>query len=218
VRARAVIFDFNGTLSDDEPVLCEIWRDIFAVHGEPLSAEEYFDRLAGLSDPEIARTWLGPEHPRLAEAIEERARRYRRRAADGATVSAATRAAVRYAAERVPVAVVSGAARDDVGLVLAAAGLRETIAAIVAAEDVERGKPDPEGYVRALTLLDRDRDRDLEPSDVVVLEDSEVGIEAAKAAGMRCLAVFGTLSPDRLAAADAIVDRVDVELMRKLVG
>ena len=212
--ARAVIFDFNGTLSDDEPILCQIWRDIFAERGEPLSAEEYFDRLAGLSDPEIARAWLGPEHPRLEDALAERVRRYRARAADGATDPAHTRAAVRYAAERVPVAVVSGAARDDVQLVLAAAGLADAISAIVAAQDVRRGKPDPEGYLSALALLDRG----LEPRDVVALEDSEAGVRAAKAAGMRCLAVLGTLSPDRLAVADEIVDRIDVELMRNLVG
>ena len=47
---QAVVFDFNGTLSDDEPVLCEIFMHLFAEHGRPMSAQEYFDRLAGLSD------------------------------------------------------------------------------------------------------------------------------------------------------------------------
>jgi beta-phosphoglucomutase-like phosphatase (HAD superfamily) len=51
--ARAVIFDFNGTLSHDEPILCEIFSELFAEHGRPLSVQEYFDELAGLSDPEI---------------------------------------------------------------------------------------------------------------------------------------------------------------------
>ena len=55
---RAVIFDFNGTLSHDEPILCEIFCELFAEHGRPLSTQEYFDELAGLSDPEIVRTWL----------------------------------------------------------------------------------------------------------------------------------------------------------------
>ena len=60
---RAIVFDFNGTLSDDEPILCEIFIRLFAEHGKPLSAQEYFDELAGLSDPEIVRTWLGPTTP-----------------------------------------------------------------------------------------------------------------------------------------------------------
>src|SRR5919197_319580 len=61
--ARAVIFDFNGTLSDDEHVICRIVMDLFAEHGRPLSAQEYYDRLAGLSDEEIVLTWFGEERP-----------------------------------------------------------------------------------------------------------------------------------------------------------
>jgi len=67
VRPRAVIFDFNGTLSQDEPILCEIFVELFAEHGKPMSAQEYFDELAGLSDPEVVRTWLGREHPDVAD-------------------------------------------------------------------------------------------------------------------------------------------------------
>ena len=66
---RAVVFDFNGTLSDDEPILCDIFVQLFAEHGKPLSAQEYFDQLAGLSDPEIVRTWLGRDHPDVNAVI-----------------------------------------------------------------------------------------------------------------------------------------------------
>jgi beta-phosphoglucomutase len=79
VPARAVIFDFNGTLSHDEPILCEIYSELFAAHGKPLSAQEYFDELAGLSDPEIVRTWLGVDHPDVDEVIDERIMLYRTR-------------------------------------------------------------------------------------------------------------------------------------------
>jgi beta-phosphoglucomutase len=206
--AGAVIFDFNGTLSDDEPILCEIYRELFAVHGRPLSQQEYYDRLAGLSDPEIVRTWLGRDEPGF---IEQRVARYRAAVADGATVSKPTREAVRYAAGRVPVAIVSGAARAEIEPVLQAAGLAAQVRAIVASDDVERGKPDPEGYVRALALLG------VEAQAVVVLEDTEAGVAAAKAAGTRCLAVAGTLAPERLSAADELVERIDVELMRRLL-
>src|SRR5690349_3960582 len=53
----AIVFDFNGTLSDDEPVMCEIFRTLFAEHGRPLTERQYYEELAGLSDPEIVRTW-----------------------------------------------------------------------------------------------------------------------------------------------------------------
>jgi beta-phosphoglucomutase-like phosphatase (HAD superfamily) len=59
---------------------------------------------------------------------------------------------------------------------------------------------------------------DLAPDDVVAFEDTEAGVAAALGAGLRCLAVRGTLPDGRLAAADDIVDRIDVELVRSLVG
>jgi beta-phosphoglucomutase len=212
MRPRAVVFDFNGTLSDDEPILCEIFQELFAEHGRPLSAQAYYDELAGLSDPEIVRRWLGSDHPAVDEVIEQRISRYRERVADGSSVPQSRREAVRYAAERVPVGVVSGAARAEIEPVLAAAGLDEHVSFVVAAEDVERGKPHPDGYERAVAWLD------VQPSDVVVLEDTEAGVGAAKAAGARVIAVLGTLAPERLAAADEIVPAVNVSLMRRLLG
>jgi beta-phosphoglucomutase len=213
VRPRAVIFDFNGTLSQDEPVLCGIFMELFAEHGKPLSAQEYFDELAGLSDPEIVRTWLGPEHPQVEEVIEERTRRYRTAVADGSTVPEEVREAVRYAAGQVPLAIVSGAAREEIDAVLQAAGIAELFQAVVPAEGIPRGKPQPDGYLRALELLDGG----LTAADVLVFEDTEAGVAAAKGAGMRCVAVLGTLAPQRLRQADEIVERIDVPLMRRLL-
>jgi beta-phosphoglucomutase len=210
----AVIFDFNGTLSHDEPVLCEIFCELFAEHGRPLSAQEYFDELAGLSDPEIVRTWLGRDHPGIEEVVAERIARYRAAVSDGSTVPQAVRAAVRYAAERVPIAIVSGAARPEIEPVVAAAGLAGCFRAIVAAEDVPVGKPDPAGYLRAFGLLGTG----IEAANVIVFEDTEAGIAAAKAAGMRCLAVLGTLAPERLSGADEVVSAVDLPLMRRLLA
>ena len=211
-RPRAIVFDFNGTLSHDEPILCEIFIELFAEHGKPLSAQEYFDELAGLSDPEIVRTWLGRDHPAVDEVIEARIRRYRAAVADGSSVPTELREAVRYAAERAPLAIVSGAARPEIEPVVEAAGLTDCFDVIVTSDDIERGKPDPEGYLRALSLFDGDTDA----GDVLVLEDTEAGVESAKRAGMRCFAVLGTLSPERLSHADEIVERIDVPLMQRI--
>jgi beta-phosphoglucomutase len=211
---RAVVFDFNGTLSDDEPILCEIFVRLFAEHGKPLSAQEYFDELAGLSDPEIVRTWLGRDHPDVETVINERVQRYRAAVADGSTVHEHAREAVRYAAARVPVALVSGAARAEIDPVLGAVGLAPFFSAIVSSDDVVEGKPNPEGYLRALELLDGG----IRADEVVVLEDTEAGIASAKGAGMRVIAKKGTLDPHRLAAADELVETIDIELMRRVLA
>jgi beta-phosphoglucomutase len=207
-RARAIVFDFNGTLSDDEPILYEIFAELFAAEGRPLTQRQYVDELAGHSDEEIVRAWLGRDAP---EVVAERIERYRATVADGSTVTQEVRAAVRYAAERVPLAVVSGAARAEIEPVLEAAGLAPLVRAVVPADDVAEGKPHPAGYLRALELLGDG----LRAADVVVFEDTEAGVASAKAAGMRCVAVAGTLPPERLAAADDLVPRLDVDAVRR---
>jgi beta-phosphoglucomutase len=207
----AIVFDFNGTLSDDEPLMCEIFRELFAERGRPLSAQEYFDELAGLSDPEIVRTWLGDDHPDVDEVIAERVSRYRTAAGDGSTIHDHVREAVRYAAERVPLAICSGAARAEIEPVVQAAGLAGCFRVIVSSDDVVRGKPDPEGYLKALRLLG-------DPRDGLVFEDTEAGIASAKSAGLHVIAKRGTLDPERLREADELVDRIDVELMRRCLS
>ncbi|HZS24545.1 MAG TPA: HAD family phosphatase [Gaiellaceae bacterium] len=206
----AIVFDFNGTLSDDEPVLCEIFSQLFAEHGKPLAAQQYFDHLAGLSDPEIVRTWLGRDHPEVDEVIEERIRRYRAAVGDGSTVHEHVREAVRYAAARVPLAICSGAAQAEIRPVIEAAGIADCFRAVVSSDDVERGKPDPEGYRVALAALG--------VHDALAFEDTEAGVASARAAGLRVIAKRGTLDPARLTAADELVDRIDVELMRRCLS
>ena len=213
MATRALIFDFNGTLSDDEPILCEIFIGLFAEHGKPLSAQEYFDELAGLSDPEIVRTWLGRDHPEVDEVIAQRIERYRSAVADGSSVHGHTREAVRYAAEHVPLAICSGAARAEIEPVAAAAGIAPLLRCIVSSDDVVRGKPHPEGYLKALESLD------VAAADTAVFEDTEAGIAAARAAGIgRVLAVRGTLDPHRLGGADQLIDRIDIGVVRRLLS
>ena len=210
---RAIVFDFNGTLSDDEPILCDIFIHLFAEHGKPLSAQEYFDELAGLSDPEIVRTWLGGDHPDVDAVIDERVGRYRAAVADGSSVHEHVRDAVRYAAERVPLAICSGAARAEIEPVVEASGLASCFRAVVSSNDVVEGKPHPEGYIRALELLG------VAPADALVIEDTEAGIASARAAGVaRVLAMKTTLEPHRLAQADELIDRIDVEVMRRCLS
>ena len=211
-QALALVFDFNGTLSDDEPILCEIFMHLFAEHGKPMSAQEYFDRLVGLSDPEIVRAWLGDDDPDVEAVIEERTRRYRDAVADGSSVHEHVREAVRFAASRVPLAICSGAARAEIEPVVDAAGLAACFETIVSSDDVANGKPDPEGYAKALAALGVD------PADSLVVEDTEAGVASARAAGVgRVVALQTTLDPRRLMEADMLIDRLDVAVMRRYV-
>jgi beta-phosphoglucomutase len=212
--ARALILDFNGTVSHDEHIVRELFQELFAEQGRPLDSATYERELAGMSDPEIAWAWLGRDHPAAAHVIAERDRRYRARTSDGSTIPAQVRAAVRLAAEHVPVAICSGAARGEIEATLGAAGIAGSFKVIVAAEDVPRGKPAPDGYLAAHRLLAPE----VPASEVLVFEDTEVGVLSALGAGMRCIAVLGTMGADRLAAAERVVPELESAVVREVLG
>jgi beta-phosphoglucomutase len=216
VPCRAVIFDFNGTLSDDEPILYGIYAKLFAEHGRPLTEADYYQHLAGLSDPEIVHRWLGRRDD-AEKVVHERVNRYREASANGSTIHHSVRRAVADAAGRVPIAIVSGAAAAEIVPVVAAAGLTDLFTAVVTSDDISHGKPHPEGYLVALGHL-RGRVGDLRPSEVTVFEDTEAGILSAKAAGMRCIAVSRTLPPDRLTAADEVVAGIDQAVIDRVLA
>ena len=205
---RALLLDFNGTLSEDEPVLCRIFQELFAEAGKPLSEQEYYAELAGFSDREVIHRWLGRYDPVLEQRKIDRYLEL----ADGSTISDEAREAVREAAEQVAVAVVSGSARAEIQPVLDAAGLSPSITLLVSSDDIRRSKPDPEGYLIALHLLG------VNASGATAVEDSEAGVAAAKAAGLYTVGVTTTLPADRLRAADIVASRVDRDLIARLLS
>ena len=205
---KALLLDFNGTLSEDEPILCRIFQELFEEAGRPLTDEEYYAQLAGFSDREIVQMWLGRDDPAL---VDRKSARYRE-LADGSTVSEEARAAVAYAAEHAVVGVVSGSARAEINPVLEAAGVAQSITVVVSEDDIRRSKPDPEGYLIALHLLG------IAAGEAAAVEDSEAGVAAAKAAGLYCVGVTTTQPPERLAAADEVACRVDRDLIARLLS
>jgi HAD superfamily hydrolase (TIGR01509 family) len=206
----ALLLDFNGTLSDDEHVLAAIYVELFAEHGRELTEAAYLERYAGWTDAEIFSAGLG-NGADVRTLVEERVERYRARTAGGATISPEAQRAVELAAGRVPVVVVTSAFRREVEPALAGSGLARAIAAIVALDDVANPKPHPEPYRVACALAG------VEPERAVAVEDSPSGIAAAKAAGVRCAALTGTVARDRLAAADVLLPALTAEAVAALL-
>jgi HAD superfamily hydrolase (TIGR01509 family) len=214
VSPEAVIFDFNGTLSDDEQLLAELFHRIFAEVGIDVPESLYFDEFVGYSDAEIctrllARFGRGDEEGLTERLVARRTELYLAAQRERPTVRPQAAELVRQVAARMPVAIASGAARLEIETVLEASGLRELFEVLVCLEDVVNGKPDPEGFLVALARLNRDRSSPLEATEVLVFEDSEQGLKAATAAGMRCVMVAGPTPVERLADAACIVDSLD---------
>lgn len=217
---RAVAFDFNGTLSDDEEVLFDVFAGLFAEYlGWRMERRDYFGRLAGLSDREIVRTAVREQLPKngdpdvlAAELLTLRGRRYREHVERHPPVRTATTELVRALHERgTALAIVTGAQRADVAPVVERAGVADCFTTVIAAEDVAEGKPAPEGYLRAAGALG------VNARDVVAVEDSVAGVRAATAAGMRCVALTGTHDRSMLAAEGAtVVDALGPALLARL--
>lgn len=214
---RAVILDFNGTLSDDEPILLQIYAEMFLEElGWTLTEEEYRADLLGHSDREIIERVLdrhaAGDPARVSRLLGRRRDRYREIVAHKSPISEdAIGLLRRLRAAQVPVAVVTGAERGDVTAVLDNCDAGRFVDVMVALEDVQRGKPDPEGFLKAAELMGR------APADVLVFEDSLPGVRGAGRAGMRCIAVTGEVAqPGLVDAADAAITRLAPDILAHL--
>lgn len=201
---RAILFDFNGVIVDDESQHCDSLIATLADFGYPLDRDAYYRDYLGFDDRACFRTTFErmgrrAEEDAIQEAIECKAAHYERsiRASMQLVPGAAdfVRAAAR---DGIRIAIVSGALRREIELVLGEAGLREHVEAIVAAEDVESCKPDPCGYNAARAALGLGTD------GCVVVEDSLPGLAAARAAALRCVMVATSHPAGDLAGADLV--------------
>jgi beta-phosphoglucomutase len=201
---RGILFDFNGVIIDDEPQHCEALTAALAEYDIGLDRETYYREYLGFDDRECFRfTFVRYGRPAdeqsLADAIERKALYYDAAIRRSMTLVPGACEFVRAAAhEGLALAVVSGALRREIDLVLDVAGLRPHFPVVVAAEDVSACKPDPQGFTRARQALG------LAPEQCVVLEDSLPGLEAARAAGLRCAVLTTSHPADALGTADAV--------------
>lgn len=209
---RAIIYDFNGVLVDDEMVHFALFRDVLAEQGVELTERDYLDEYLGYDDQgcfEIALSRAGQDanQQRVAELIRQKAERYIHAAESGLRFFPGAAEGVAAMADCWPVAVCSGALRAEIEYALDRLEIRDRVAAIIAAEDTTRCKPDPEGYFLALDALRSTLGPDFEAGHCLVVEDSLAGIQAAKAAGMWVVAVSHTYREPELrrAGADAVV-------------
>lgn len=205
---EAVLFDFNGVIVNDEPQHFASMQAVLAEEGIAITREEYYADYLGNDDRTCLiqafrranRTLTGGQLERLARAKTDG---YQRLIANSLQLVPGASEFVRNASKHFRLALVSGARRHEIEIVLDRAQLAENFEAVIAAEDVPRCKPDPAGYLAAHARLDRSRP--LAVAACIVLEDSLPGFDAARAAGMRCVMIATNYSPRRLRDSGATV-------------
>ncbi len=203
----AVLFDFDGVIVDSERLH---WAAFNQVLSEPVSWEDYVETLIGFDDrdafrylfPTIGKSELEERIARKAAAFQELLE------SDGAAALPGAVELIRSLSGNIPLAVCSGALREDIFPILGKLGIENAFDTIVTADDTHISKPDPAPYKLAAKRLG--------VSDGLAIEDTPAGIASAKGAGLKVLAVTNSYDREFLAEADAIVDSLKGITLEKL--
>ncbi len=221
-KPDAIVFDFDGVLADTEPLHFRTFAETLASRGVELTSRAYYERYLGFDDHaafwaierDERRGWSDEEILRL---MTEKAAAFRRLATTERVLFAGVAQRLEAFAAEVPLAIASGAFRVEIETVLAGAEVDRLFPVIVAAGETARGKPSPDPYARALALLGETvrisaggvrggpGGAAIDPSRSVAVEDSTWGIDSARAAGMKVVAITTSYPAERLRDADLVV-------------
>ncbi len=212
---RAIVFDFDGVIANSEPLHFRGYRDVLAAEGVALTEKAYYSQYLGYDDVgaferigldrgvEWTRSQIDGLVARKAVRLEELER-------EVSVLFPGAADAIRRASAAMPIAIASGARGAEIRRLLEREQLIDRFTAIVAAEDTAVSKPAPDPYLRALALLADAIGGPLAAADCVAIEDSHWGLQSAKAAGMRTVAVTNTYPAAALAAsADLVIESLE---------
>ena len=210
---QAIFFDFNGVIIDDEPLQMEAYKEVLREQGIELTESEYYSAL-GLDDKGFVRAAFARANKPLSDEVlklmmKGKTERHRKLIEDELPFFHGVVTFLKTTSRNFSIGLVSMAIRDEIEYVLNRAKLMPLFSAIVSSEDVNKTKPAPDCYQRALEKLnDWRREQRLLPvlpSECLVIEDSPPGIESGRAVGMHTLGVTNTVTESELRAAGAEV-------------
>ncbi len=184
---EAVFFDFDGVLMDSEPIHFRCWRELLTPLGIEIDWTTFATEYVGVADTAVLRQISrkaanGTTFEQLAELLPRKRQIFLERMCCELPVADNCREML-AALSHLRLAVVTSSARAEVAPVLASAGLLDSFDVLVCGEDVDHRKPSPEPYLKAATSLG--------VSSALVVEDSDIGVESARAAGFEVIQVAG---------------------------
>ena len=211
---KAVVFDFDGVIANSEPLHYSAFRDVLQEMGVVFTEQEYYASYLGYDDVGVFRAVAGangltwpPE--RIGQLVRRKAVRLEALERERSVLFPGAADAIRRLAAAFPLAIASGALRAEILRVLRDADLERFFRAVVAAEDTMVSKPAPDPYLRAVSLLSSSLGQSLAPGECAAIEDSRWGLDSARAAGLRTIAVTHTYPANSFGAVDLTIDTLD---------
>jgi beta-phosphoglucomutase len=206
---RAAVFDFDGVIVDSEPLHFRSLSEALASEGVVITREEYWEHLLAYDDAgSIRRAFERRGEPLERDRLVRVERRKTERFAElipEIPVFPGAREVIGALAARMPLAIASGARREEIEAILGGIGLRGAFVDVVGAQDAVRTKPDPAPYLEAARRLAA-RVNGLVPQECVAFEDSVPGVASALGAGMKVVAVAQSYPAPKLRSAHRVVD------------
>jgi HAD superfamily hydrolase (TIGR01509 family) len=214
---RAIIFDFNGVIADDETPHLHCFQKALAEHGLSLTKEEYYGSYLGMDERTCATALLAAHDHTcnrnvLSAIMDRKAILFREYTAiHKPALFPGIVEFVRRATADFRVAIASGGRREQIDQALRGTPIEQSFAVIVSADDCAVGKPDPAMYRHTLKLLNAQEPRPplLKAAECLVIEDSLAGIQSAQAAEMIVLALATTYPAEKLGEADLILPSLE---------
>jgi beta-phosphoglucomutase len=212
---QAVIFDFDGVIADTEPLHLAAFNKVLDKYGVEIPKETYYEEYLGFNDHDCFEI-LKKAHPlklgkiSVKTLMQQKAKAYLDIIKEEPSVISHVPEFLRMLARNnILLAICSGGLRNEIETVLLQARLNDFFEIIVSADEVKKGKPDPQGFILTLEMLNsRHPGKTIKAADCVVIEDSHWGIEAAAAAGMHIVAVTNSYEQDELAKAELVIDNL----------
>jgi beta-phosphoglucomutase len=208
---KAVIFDFDGVITDSEILHLRSFNKILSQFNVEIKKKDYYLKYLGFTDNDcftrlIEEGILKIDRKHIPKLVEQKNVVFTELAkTDGKTIEGVREFLNLLNENKVPMAICSGALLSEIELILDEANLRSFFETIVSAEHVKKGKPDPEGFLRALKRLNKNRENKISARRCVVVEDSLWGLQAAKTAGMHTVAVTNSYDAEQLTIAEKVV-------------
>jgi len=211
---NAVIFDFDGVITDSEVLHLRSFNKVLAQFDFEIKKKDYYSKYLGFTDFDCYRQLikeglLKVDKSRIPELVEQKNLIFEKLAkTEGQTIEGVREFLILLEQNSVPMAICSGALLTEIELMLDEANLRQFFQTIVSAEHVKKGKPHPEGFLRALERLNKNLEDKISASQCIVIEDSLWGLQAAVAAKMHTIAVTNSYDAEQLHLAEKVVDKL----------